>query len=40
MRPSAAAVAAGNVETSSRIVDAVFAALGQAIPVPARDRAR
>jgi N-methylhydantoinase B len=31
-----AAVAAGNVETSSRIVDAVFAALGQAIPVPAQ----
>lgn len=30
-----AAVAAGNVETSSRIVDAVFAALGQAIDVPA-----
>lgn len=29
------AVAAGNVETSSRIVDAVFAALGQAIEVPA-----
>ncbi len=33
MSPSA--VAAGNVETSSRIVDAVFAALGQAIDVPA-----
>jgi N-methylhydantoinase B len=31
-----AAVAAGNVETSSRIVDAVFAALGEAIPVPAQ----
>ena len=31
-----AAVAAGNVETSSRIVDAVFAALGQAVPVPAQ----
>ena len=31
-----AAVAAGNVETSSRIVDAVFAALAQAIPVPAQ----
>ena len=32
---SPSAVAAGNVETSSRIVDAVFAALGQAIDVPA-----
>jgi N-methylhydantoinase B len=32
---SPAAVAAGNVETSSRIVDAVFAALGQAVDVPA-----
>jgi N-methylhydantoinase B len=31
-----AAVAAGNVETSSRIVDAVFAAFGEAIAVPAR----
>jgi N-methylhydantoinase B len=31
-----AAVAAGNVETSSRIVDAVFAAFGRAIPVPAQ----
>src|SRR5450631_4041900 len=31
-----AAVAGGNVETSSRIVDAVFTALGQAIPVPAQ----
>jgi N-methylhydantoinase B len=31
-----AAVAGGNVETSSRIVDAVFAALAQAIPVPAQ----
>jgi N-methylhydantoinase B len=31
-----AAVVAGNVETSSRIVDAVFAAIGQAIPVPAQ----
>src|SRR5437870_2943686 len=30
-----AAVAAGNVETSSRIVDVVFAALGQLVPVPA-----
>ena len=30
-----AAVAAGNTETSSRIVDTVFAAFGQAIPVPA-----
>ena len=31
-----AAVAAGNTETSSRIVDVVFAAFGQAIPVPAQ----
>ncbi len=31
-----AAVAAGNVETSSRIVDVLFAAFGQAIPVPAQ----
>jgi N-methylhydantoinase B len=31
-----AAVAAGNVETSSRIVDVVLAALGQAIDVPAQ----
>ncbi|HTI35171.1 MAG TPA: hydantoinase B/oxoprolinase family protein [Miltoncostaea sp.] len=31
-----AAVAGGNVETSSRVVDAVFAALGHAIPVPAQ----
>jgi N-methylhydantoinase B len=31
-----AAVSAGNVETSSRIVDVVFAAFGQAIPVPAQ----
>jgi N-methylhydantoinase B len=31
-----AAVAAGNVETSSRIVDVVFAALGRAVPVPAQ----
>ena len=31
-----AAVAGGNVETSSRIVDAVFAALGVAMPVPAQ----
>ena len=31
-----AAVAAGNVETSSRIVDVVFAAFGHALPVPAR----
>jgi N-methylhydantoinase B len=30
------AVVAGNVETSSRIVDAVFAALGHAIDVPAQ----
>jgi N-methylhydantoinase B len=33
---SPAAVAAGNTETSSRIVDVVFAALGQAVPVPAQ----
>ena len=33
---SPAAVAAGNTETSSRIVDAVFAALGHAVPVPAQ----
>jgi N-methylhydantoinase B len=31
-----AAVAAGNVETSSRIVDVLFAAFGQALPVPAQ----
>jgi N-methylhydantoinase B len=31
-----AAVAAGNVETSSRIVDVLFAAFEQAVPVPAR----
>ena len=31
-----AAVAAGNVETSSRIVDVVFAAFGAAMPVPAQ----
>ena len=31
-----AAVAAGNVETSCRIVDCLFAALGEAIPVPAQ----
>jgi len=31
-----AAVAAGNVETSSRIVDVVLAAFGQAVPVPAQ----
>jgi N-methylhydantoinase B len=31
-----AAVAAGNVETSSRIADVLFAAFGQAIPVPAQ----
>ena len=31
-----AAVAAGNVETSSRIVDVLFAALGGSIPVPAQ----
>ena len=31
-----AAVAGGNVETSSRIVNAVFSALGNAIPVPAQ----
>jgi N-methylhydantoinase B len=33
---SPAAVAAGNVETSCRIVDVVFAALGQAVDVPAQ----
>ncbi len=33
---SPAAVAAGNTETSSRIVDVVFAALAQAVPVPAQ----
>jgi N-methylhydantoinase B len=31
-----AAVAGGNVETSSRIVDAVFRAFAQAVPVPAQ----
>ena len=31
-----AAVAAGNTETSSRIVDVVFAALSHALPVPAQ----
>jgi len=31
-----AAVAAGNVETSSRIVDVLFGALGQAVEVPAQ----
>jgi N-methylhydantoinase B len=31
-----AAVAAGNVETSSRIVDVVFAAFGRALPAPAQ----
>ncbi|HSB39262.1 MAG TPA: hydantoinase B/oxoprolinase family protein [Gaiellaceae bacterium] len=31
-----AAVAAGNVETSSRIVDVVLAAFGRAVPVPAQ----
>jgi N-methylhydantoinase B len=31
-----AAVAAGNTETSSRIVDVVFAALSRALPVPAQ----
>ena len=31
-----AAVAAGNVETSGRIVDTLFAALGGAVPVPAQ----
>jgi N-methylhydantoinase B len=31
-----AAVAAGNTETSSRIVDTIFAALAQAVPVPAQ----
>jgi N-methylhydantoinase B len=33
---SPAAVAAGNVETSSRIVDVLFAAFGRALPVPAQ----
>ena len=33
---SPAAVAAGNTETSSRIVDVVFAALAGAVPVPAQ----
>ena len=33
---SPAAVAAGNTETSSRIVDVVFAALGATVPVPAQ----
>ena len=33
---SPAAVAAGNTETSSRITDVVFAAFGQALPVPAQ----
>jgi N-methylhydantoinase B len=33
---SPAAVAAGNTETSSRITDVVFAALGRAVPVPAQ----
>ena len=31
-----AAVVAGNTETSSRIVDVVFAAFGGAVPVPAQ----
>ena len=31
-----AAVAGGNVETSSRIVDAVFRAFGEAVPIPAQ----
>jgi N-methylhydantoinase B len=31
-----AAVVAGNVETSSRIVDLLFRAFGQAVPVPAQ----
>jgi N-methylhydantoinase B len=31
-----AAVAAGNVETSSRVVDLLFRAFGQAVPVPAQ----
>jgi N-methylhydantoinase B/oxoprolinase/acetone carboxylase alpha subunit len=38
-RAPAAAVAAGNVETSSRIVD-VSSRLGRAVDVPRRDRAR
>ncbi len=35
-RAPPAAVAAGNVETSSRIVDLLFRAFGQAVPVPAQ----
>ena len=35
-----AAVAAGNVETSSRVADLVIAALGGARPVPPRVRGR
>ena len=34
-RGSPAAVVAGNMETSSRIVDVVMAAFGEAVPVPA-----
>jgi N-methylhydantoinase B len=33
---SGAAVAGGNVETSCRVVDVLFRALGQAVPVPAQ----
>src|SRR5438874_2493451 len=36
VRAGIAAVAGGNVETSSRIVDAVFAAFARAVPVPAQ----
>ena len=35
-----AAVAAGNVETSSRVADLVLDALGQATPRPPRARER
>ena len=35
-RARPAAVAAGNIETSSRIVDVLFRAFGQAVPVPAQ----
>ena len=35
-----AAVVAGNTETSSRIVDVVFAALGASCPCPRRARGR
>ena len=35
-----AAVAAGNVETSCRVVDVCVSALGHAVPAPAQDRGR